>query len=393
MRLNEFLKQQLTEADAQQARRHRRLIASAQGATLLLDNRIVHNFCSNDYLGIANHPDIKKALIAAAEKWGVGSGASHLVTGHTREHDALEQELAAFTARESALLFSTGWMANTGAISALMKKGDLVLEDKLNHASLIDGGLQSNADFKRYLHHDLHSLKKNLAASTAQKKLVVTDSVFSMDGDIAPLNDISALCAQYDAWLMVDDAHGFGVLGQRGEGAVAAAKLNADHVPILMCTLGKAIGTAGAFIAGSKELIDYLVQSARPFIYSTAMPAAVAAATRQALLVVQKENWRRTHLHNLIALFRATAQRYQLPLMASPTAIQPIVLGSNARALQASEALSQRGFLVSAIRPPTVPKGSARLRVTLSAAHDENTVLNLVEALADIVVHLPPDHE
>lgn len=393
MHLNEFLQQQLAEADAQYARRRRRVVDSAQGATLRINNRVVHNFCSNDYLGIANHPEIKKAFISAVEKWGVGSGASHLVTGHTHEHDALEQELAAFTLRESALLFSTGWMANTGTISALVSRGDLVLEDKLNHASLIDGGVHSEAEFKRYLHNDLSALEKQLSGSAATNKLVVTDSVFSMDGDNAPLTEISALCAQHDAWLMVDDAHGFGVLGENGNGSVAAARLNTTQVPILMCTLGKAIGTAGAFVAGSKDLIDYLVQSARPYIYSTAMPAAVAAATRQALIVVQNESWRRVHLQKLIALFRLTAQRHELPLMNSTTAIQPIVLGSNARALKASAALLQRGLLVSAIRPPTVPKGSARLRVTLSAAHDEQTVIALVETLAEIIATLDRDEE
>lgn len=394
MTLDQRLRQQLDEAEAQHARRKRRLIESAQGARLTMNGRTLHNFCSNDYLGIANHPAINQALIDGVKKWGVGSGASHLVTGHTAEHEALEHELAAFTGREAALLFSTGWMANTAVVNALLARGDVVLQDKLNHASLIDGGRHSSAQFHRYLHNDLTSLQALLQKQSTGSKLVVTDSVFSMDGDGAPLTDIAALCAQHDAWLMVDDAHGFGIAGDNGRGSVAAAHLSTAQVPILMCTLGKAVGTAGAFVAGSKTLIDYLVQTARPYIYSTAMPAALAAATRQALKVVQNESWRRTHLHHLIALFRTHATRYQLPLMPSATAIQPIVLGSNARALKASEQLLQRGFLVSAIRPPTVPKGSARLRITLSAAHDEKTVQELAATVAEIYATFTHDlHE
>ncbi len=390
MQLADFLQQQLHVIDTRHARRRRRIVESAQGATLQINGRHVHNFCSNDYLGIANHDAVKKAFIAGAEKWGVGSGASHLVTGHTAEHDALEHELAALTGREAAVCYSTGWMANTGIVTALLGTGDRVFEDKLNHASLIDGGLFSGAHFKRYAHNDSAALQKLLSDHRDSKTLVITDSVFSMDGDIAPLIEIAALCRQHDAWLMVDDAHGFGVLGERSSGTVSALGLSADDVPILMCTLGKAIGTAGAFVAGSRDLIDYLLQKSRPYIYSTAMPAAVAAATRAALHVVANESWRQTHLQQLIKRFREQATALQLPLMPSPTAIQPIVLGSNERALRASEKLLQRGFLVSAIRPPTVPKDSARLRITLSALHDEQHVSELLNTLADILTELTP---
>lgn len=360
--------------------RHRRLVASPQGVHIQVDGAWKLNFCSNDYLGLANHPAVVKAFQDAAEQWGVGSGAAHLVCGHSLEHQALEEELAAFTGRERALLFSTGYMANLGVISALVGRGDTVLEDRLNHASLLDGGLLSGARFKRYTHADAGQVEQALA-NVQGRRLVVTDGVFSMDGDVAPLSALAAATKAHGAWLMVDDAHGFGVLGQTGAGLVEATGLSQADVPILVGTLGKAFGTSGAFVAGSALLIETLIQKSRPYIYTTAMPAAIAAATRVSLKLLITETWRRDKLRQLIQQFQQGAAQLGLQLMPSDTAIQPIVLGSSQQALQFSEHLLNQGFLVSAIRPPTVPQGSARLRVTLSAAHEPKQIAALLEAL------------
>ncbi|WP_111642728.1 8-amino-7-oxononanoate synthase [Marinimicrobium alkaliphilum] len=365
--------------------RHRRTLGSAQGPLVRVDGRDYLAFCSNDYLGLANHPAVTAALHAGAERWGVGSGASHLVNGHSLEHHALEEELAAFCGRERALLFSTGYMANLGAVSALVGKGDGVFEDKLNHASLLDAGLASGARFQRFLHNDTDNLARRLGASDARRKLIVVDGVFSMDGDTAPLPALADLAEREGAWLMVDDAHGFGCLGATGAGCAEHFGLGQDRLPVLMGTLGKAFGTAGAFIAGSETLIETLIQFARTYIYTTAMPPAVAAASRVSLRLMAEEPWRREHLHTLIARFRRGAQSLGLQLMDSATAIQPIVIGSDADTLAMSDALAARGLLVIPIRPPTVPEGTARLRVTLSAAHTEAQVDQLLDALADLV--------
>jgi 8-amino-7-oxononanoate synthase len=340
------------------------------------------NFCSNDYLGLAAHAEVRRAMQAAVNDHGVGSGAAHLVTGHSPEHHALEEELAAFTGRERALLFSTGYMANLGVASALLKRGDAVFEDRLNHASLLDGGLLSGARFVRYAHDDVADLRRELFASTASRKLVMSDGVFSMDGDVAPLKLVADVCIEHHAMLMIDDAHGFGVLGEQGEGSVNEAGLSESEVPIYMATLGKAIGVSGAFVAGSNELIELLIQRARTYIYTTATPPALAAAARASLRVLRQEPERRAQLKILIARFRAGASTLGLPLMESHTAIQPMMLGSAAQALRASEWLFKQGFMVSAIRPPTVPEGTARLRITLSAAHREPQVDALLEALS-----------
>ncbi len=339
-------------------------------------------FISNDYLCLACHPALKKALIDATEKYGASSSASHLLGGHSHPHQQLEEALAAFTGRDRALLFSTGYMANLGVLTALLHKGDCVLQDKLNHASLLDGGLACGADFRRYLHADCNSLEKHLQRSGDKKTLVATDSVFSMDGDIAPLPQLAALCRAQDALLMVDDAHGFGVLGKSGAGSCEHFSLSQQDVPILMGTFGKALGSFGAFVAGSQDLIEILIQFARPFIYTTALPPAQAAVTTAALTLLNTESWRREKLQQHIHFFRQQAALRNLPLLDSPTAIQPIVIGSSERTMRIDQALRQRGFLVGAVRPPTVADSAARLRITLSAAHDEADIVQLLDAIA-----------
>jgi len=361
--------------------RSRRIIDSPQGIHLQLDGKTVINFCSNDYLGLANHPVVVQAFKDAADRYGVGSGSAHLICGHGAAHHALEEELAAFTGRERALLFSTGYMANIGVINALVGRGDTVFEDRLNHASLLDGGLSSGAVFKRYAHADVPHLDTLLAQATGNK-LIVTDGVFSMDGDFAPLKDLSLMAKRHDAWLMIDDAHGLGVIGAKGGGMVEHYGLDADDVPVLMGTLGKGFGTFGAFVAGSEALIETLIQKARTYIYTTALPAAVAEATRASLKIVIAESWRRDKLNSLVAHFRTGAEQLGLHLMPSLSPIQPILIGDSRRTVAISNALLEAGFLVSAIRPPTVPKGGARLRVTFSALHEEQQVDRLLEALA-----------
>jgi 8-amino-7-oxononanoate synthase len=372
----------IAAADRYRRRRMVEVIDPAEPTRVSVAGRECINFCSNDYLGLATHADIRHAMSVAAERYGAGSGAAHLVTGHSPEHHALEEELAAFVGRDRALLFSTGYMANLGLASALLRRSDAVFEDRLNHASLLDAGLASGARFTRYAHNDVGALRSKLSKSTAKRKLVLTDGVFSMDGDCALLPELAQVCADQQAHLMVDDAHGFGVLGTQGQGLVHAAGLSAKQVPIYMATLGKAAGVSGAFIAGSEALIETLIQKARTYIYTTASPPAVAAATRAALRLIQRDTWRREYLQSLIQRFRHGATQLGLQLMNSPTAIQPIVLGEAAHAMAASEALLQRGILVTAIRPPTVPVGTARLRVTLSAAHSETQVDQLLDALA-----------
>lgn len=373
----------LAERRAEHLYRHRPLLDSPQGPEVVVDGRPMLAFCSNDYLGLANHPEVRQAMQRGVERWGVGGGASHLVIGHSTPHQQLEEALAAFTGRPRALLFSTGYMANLAAVTALVGQNDTVLEDRLNHASLLDAGLMSGARFSRYLHNDVSSLASKLEKVTGNT-LIVTDGVFSMDGDLA---NLPALCHQAHtarAWLMVDDAHGFGVLGQRGAGVVEHFGLEADDsVQVLVGTLGKAFGTAGAFVAGSEELIETLIQFARPYIYTTSQPPALACATLKSLELVQREGWRREQLQRLVARFRHGAAEMGLTLLDSPTPIQPVMVGSNARALMLSALLKTKGILVGAIRPPTVPAGTARLRITLSAIHTEAHVDRLLSALAE----------
>lgn len=361
--------------------RRRRLLDSAQGPEGVVDGRRCLAFCSNDYLGLANHPEVIAAFKQGADRYGVGGGASHLVNGHCRAHHALEEELAAFTGRERVLLFSTGYMANLGTINALIERQDAVFQDRLNHASLLDAGLLSGARFQRYRHNDPDHLAVRLARSEARRKLVVSDGVFSMDGDIADLPALSRVSRAQGGWLMVDDAHGFGCLGASGGGCVEHFGLDSTAVPVLVGTLGKAFGTAGAFVAGSEVLIETLIQFARTYIYTTSLPPAVAEATRASLRRVQADHWRRDKLAQLIRRFRRGCAQLGYTLMDSPTPIQPILIGDAGAALRISAALEARGIFISAIRPPTVPAGSSRLRVTLSAAHSEAQVDRLLDAL------------
>ena len=379
----------LAERRAADLYRHRPLLQSPQGPEVVVDGQALLAFCSNDYLGLANHPEVIAAWRAGAERWGVGGGASHLVIGHSTPHHQLEEALAELTGRPRALLFSTGYMANLGALTALVGQGDTVLQDRLNHASLLDGGLLSGARFSRYLHNDAASLQSRLDKAVGNT-LVVTDGVFSMDGDLADLPALAAAAQARDAWLMVDDAHGLGTLGRNGGGIVEHFGLGIDQVPVLIGTLGKACGTAGAFVAGSEELIEALVQFARPYIYTTSQPPALACATLKSLELLRREHWRREHLAALIRQFREGAQALGLELMDSQTPIQPIIIGDSARAMHLSRLLRERGLLVTAIRPPTVPAGSARLRVTLSAAHSEAQVQLLLNALAECHPLLEP---
>lgn len=382
------LKTLLAERQAQHLYRRTRIADSPQQPQMQLDGKDILAFCSNDYLGLANHPQLIHSLQQAAAQYGVGSGAAHLISGHSRPHQALEEALAEFTGRERALLFSTGYMANLGVANALLhSRNDCIYQDRLNHASLIDAGLLSGAKMLRYAHNDTTKLAQQLVKKTeSQQGLIVTDGVFSMDGDIAPMHQLAQLAAAHDVWLMVDDAHGLGVLGKKGGGLLEQENLDQQQVPILMGTLGKGLGTAGAFVAGSADLIEYLIQTARTWVYTTAQPPAIAAATLTSLQLVQTESWRRDKLRQLIQQFRQGAAQLGLQLMPSDTPIQPIVLGSSAAALQASQALEQRGILVTAIRPPTVPANTARLRITLSAAHSEQDIRRLLDALEAVLI-------
>jgi 8-amino-7-oxononanoate synthase len=353
-----------------------------RGPSAELNGRRLRVFCSNDYLGLAVEPRVVAAFQRAAAEHGVGSSGAHLITGHRAEHDALEAELAEFLGRSRVLLFSTGYMANMGVIDALLREGDAVYQDWLNHASLYDGGRLSGAAVFRYPHADPAALAAQLAEGDYRRRLVVSDGLFSMDGDIGPLAELAALSQAHSGWLMVDDAHGIGVVGPGGRGSVAAAGLDETEVPVLMGTLGKALGSFGAFIAGSADLIEWCVQKARTYIYTTAPPPAVCAATREALRLVREEDWRRERLSLLIARFRAGAEQLGLSLMPSDSPIQPILIGDAAAAVALSRGLEEDGFLVTAIRPPTVPVGTARLRVTLTALHSEADVDALLAALA-----------
>ena len=350
-------------------------------------------FRSNDYLGLANHPTLIQALQQGAEQYGVGSGASHLISGHCAVHHELEEALAAFTQRSKALLFSSGYMANLGVISALASPGDHIYQDRLNHASLIDAGLLSRARLHRYPHGDMAALKRKLDKSSQPQQLIVSDGVFSMDGDIAPVPELSMLAKSNNALLMLDDAHGLGVIGPEGRGTLGYYDMGELDVPVLMGTLGKAFGTFGAFVAGSEELIEYLIQFARTYIYTTALPPAIAHASLTALSLIQEESERRDRLQSLCRRFINGARQLGLPLgghLADRgnhpiTPIIPLILGGNVRALTISDALNERGLLITAIRPPTVPAGSARLRITLCANHTDAQVDQLLEALSTLL--------
>ncbi|MCY4329219.1 MAG: 8-amino-7-oxononanoate synthase [Endozoicomonadaceae bacterium] len=371
----------LDEWDKKHLYRHRHILESHQGPVIQVDGKHYLNFCSNDYLGLASHPEVIATFQQAANLYGVGGGASHLVVGHHRLHHELEERLAEFTGRPSAVLFSSGYMANMGVITALLGKKDAIFEDRLNHASLLDAGRLSGARFHRYLHCNVNNLQERLLETTARRKMIVTDGVFSMDGNCAPLTELVQLAKQNHAWLMVDDAHGLGVLGETGAGSTEACQLSAEDVPVLMGTLGKALGTMGAFVAGSKALTETLIQFARTYMFTTALPPAVAAATLTSLKLVAQQSWRREKLTALITRFRKAAKASGLSLMPSLTAIQPLLTDKPEAAMAMHQALKSQGILVSAIRPPSVPTNACRLRITLSAAHTEAQVDRLIEAL------------
>lgn len=360
--------------------RQRRLLDSPQAEHIVANEQPYLSFCSNDYLGLANRPELIAAMQRAAGESGVGSGASNLITGHHRYHDALEKQLAAFVELPAALLFSTGYMANIGVLGALTGRGDAIFADKLNHACLNDGAYFSHAEFQRYPHNDVAALEKLLQASTAKHKLIAADAVFSMDGDIAPIPEYLALCEKYDAYLYLDDAHGFGVLGEHGKGSLNHFKVKSPRI-IMMATLGKAAGVAGAFVAGEQVVIDYLIQKAKSYVYSTPAPPALSATLSASVKLIEQGDDLRANLNRSIAYLKNNLKLNQWQLMDSDTPIQPLVVGGNKEALALSEYLQTCGILVPAIRPPTVPVGTARLRISLSAAHTLDDMKKLVEAI------------
>lgn len=375
------LEHALAALDGEGLTRRRRVIDSACGPQCVVDGRSVISFCSNDYLGLANDPRLIVAAQTAAANWGVGSGASHLVSGHLRPHETLETALAAFVGFPRALSFSTGYMANLAIVPTLLGRGDAVFSDKLNHASLIDAVRLARADSQRYRHGDIAGLSTLLSASQAKRKLILTDAVFSMEGDLAPLPELLALAERHDAWLVVDDAHGFGVLGERGRGSLAHFGIGFSPRLILMGTLGKAAGVAGAFVAADARVIEYLMQQARSYIYTTAASPVMAATLIEALRCIEAADESRAHLKNLIVQLREGLAGTRWSLLPSQTAIQPVVIGDNADAVRVADALLEQGLWVPAIRPPTVPQDTARLRVSLSAAHTETQVGVLIDAL------------
>lgn len=383
----EVLQDELNTRAAQGLLRHRCSLQSAQGTRVKVNGKSILSFSSNDYLGLADHPQLLAALQAGTQQYGLGAGASHLVSGHFSAHDELEQALAEFVGKPAALLFSSGYLANLGAVQALVGRNDRVFADKLNHASLNDAMLLSRAQVHRYRHNDMAHLAQLLGQPNNGRKLVITDAVFSMDGDLAPLLELLALCEQYDAWLLVDDAHGFGILGEQGRGSLFhhrdSSGLASPRI-IYMATLGKAAGVSGAFIAAEQVVIDTLVQNARSYIYTTASPPALSCAVLASLRLLQKEEWRRTQLWKLVAQLRAGLIGLPWVLMHSDTPIQPLLVGNNHVAVALSEALRTRGIWVPAIRPPTVPQGTARLRISLSAAHSEQDVAQLISALNEL---------
>ncbi|RKZ99401.1 MAG: 8-amino-7-oxononanoate synthase [Gammaproteobacteria bacterium] len=382
------LSKNLAERKALGRYRQQRTRLGEQGVNVVVDGEKHLSFCSNDYLGLASHPALKKAFIDAVEQQGVGAGAAHLLTGHSQYHEELEQALADFTGQQRILLFSSGYQANMGVIDGLMTCGDAVIQDKLNHASLLDGSRLSEADLLRYPHANIPLLHKRLHnASTAKHKLIVSDGVFSMDGDLAPLPEIMAQAKQHHAAVLLDDAHGLGVLGEHGRGSVEYWNLAQDELPIVMGTFGKAFGTAGAFVAADEEVIETLIQQARTYVYTTAQPAAIAAATLASLKLVHQESWRREKLKTLITQFRTGAKALGLDLMDSATPIQPVIIGDDQQVITIGKALEEKGLLVGVIRPPTVPEGSARLRITLSSNHTEQHIIRLLDALEFICTH------
>lgn len=370
-------------------KRRRALLDTPCGPRATVDGRELLAFASNDYLGLASHPALADAMAEGARRWGAGSGASHLVSGHLAPHQQLEDALAALLGFPRALTFSTGYLANLAVIPTLTGRGDAVFADKLNHASLIDGVRLSLADSQRYPHNDMAALERQLAASPAPCKLIASDAVFSMDGDLAPLHELLALAERYDAWLLLDDAHGFGVLGPQGEGSLAHCGIAYHPRIVLMGTLGKAAGVGGAYVAGSTEVIEYLLQKARSYIFTTAAPPAVACALLHSLELIRAGTALRQTLQDHICRLQAGLAGLPWRLLPSPTAIQPLIVGENQAVLDLSARLRERGIWAPAIRPPTVPKGSARLRISLSAAHTAADIDCLIAALRDLAQGTP----
>ena len=382
----EQLSEQLHSREKKNLFRRRLALETPQGSHVSIAGHEYLAFCSNDYLGLANDPRLIEAVCEGAQQYGVGAGASHLISGHSSAHHVLEEALASFTGLPRALLFSTGYMANVGAVTALMSHGDAIFCDKLNHASLNDAALLSRAKFSRYTRGpdlDLAGLERQLAASRATRKLILTDAVFSMDGDIAPVAGLLRLCEKYDAWLMLDDAHGFGVLGPQGRGVLAHFDIRSPRI-IYMATLGKAAGVSGAFIGAQPEIIETLIQQAKSYIYTTAAPPLLSHTLLKSLELIEKEEWRRERLMQLAAALKHELQSLRWRLLPSVSPIQPLVIGENGQAVEISEALRDKGILVPAIRPPTVPGGTARLRISLSASHTMEDVARLGEALKEL---------
>jgi len=391
-RLDDRLRYRLDSIRERGLWRATRILDGPQTPEQTIDGRPMLAFCSNDYLGLASDPRVTAAVHRGLDRYGVGAGAAHLVNGHTRAHEELEEALAAFTRRPAALLFSTGYMANLGILQTLTNRHDEVFEDRLNHASLIDAVRRAGVHVRRYRHADPSDLERLLSVAAPERmRFIVTDGVFSMDGDIAPLPALSLAARNHGATLVVDDAHGLGVLGERGEGSCGHFGLDADDVPVLMGTLGKAVGSAGAFVAGSATVIESLRQFARSYVYTTAMPAALAVGTRVAIELVQTESWRRERLHHLIGRLREGLRQSDLQPGPGSTPIQPVLLGSARTASKVAAALRENGLLVPAIRPPTVPEGTARLRITLSALHTDAQVDRLVETLRQVMRGIPED--
>lgn len=385
--LEDRLARELADLETAGLSRRRRVLESPCGRVATVDGKKVLNFAANDYLGLAGNAEIARALADGALHWGAGSGASHLVSGHLAPHEALEKEIAAFTGFPRALTFSTGYLANLAVTPTLAGRGDAVVADKLNHASLIDAMQQAKAngaDVQRYPHNDVAALEKLLAASSAANKVIVTDAVFSMDGDLAPLPLIFALAERYDAWLVIDDAHGFGVLGREGRGSLAHFNLPAAPRILLMGTLGKAAGVGGAFVAGSATAIEYLLQKGRSYIFTTAQPPAIACALSKSLELIKNGDTQRINLMARIGQLRDGLAGLPLKLLPSLTAIQPLIVGENDAVVALAKALWERGLWVPAIRPPTVPKGTARLRISVSAAHTEADIAQLITALKEL---------
>jgi 8-amino-7-oxononanoate synthase len=377
------LQTELEERAALGLLRSRRTLATPQSPHIVVDGKPYLAFSSNDYLGLANHPQLIEAIQHGVQRWGVGSGAAHLVNGHFDPHQQLELQLTDFIGKPKSLLFSTGYMANLGVVQALVGKGDTVFADKLNHASLNDAMLLSRAETKRYRHGDMAQLAQLLAQTTKGRKLVITDAVFSMDGDIAPLPELLALCEQHDAWLYVDDAHGFGVLGEQGRGALSHFGIQSPRI-IYMATLGKAAGVSGAFVAAEQVVIDTLINHAHSYVYTTASPPALSLAISKSLQLIAQGDALRKQLRSLITQLRHGLADLPWQLMPSDTAIQPLLIGDSKQALALSEGLRERGIWVAAIRPPTVPPNTARLRITLSAAHSAAEVDKLIGALHEL---------